>query len=552
MLYEGLANSLQKICVLVTITYLASHTEVFARLFRPVSRRQDRLLAFLFFASLALAEVLLSSHDPLVDACIVAAIAAGLLGGVWQGIAVGAVTGLFGALHASWSPVDSMPALFGGAIGGWVCRFSPAFAQRVLAGFLVGVLGHGLWLASKLQRDYFTGSWDVVAVQYVLPMLLSGAGVAAFLLIIGDVRAQRERIERSELARALSMANRVLPSMATGLDEAAAEQTASVVRSLTGVPAVAIASPDRLLAHTGEAAEYHLRAGKVPSVAIEAMGDLKRHSTEKRSTWCDHPGCPFGSAVGIPLIFDGRAIASVVLFETRQAHSRPEVVDLGAEVAQFLVNYQMRVVQANTQAQAVSRAELKALQAQVHPHFLFNALNTLAGLCEINPPQAAKLTVKLGDFFRRSLRSERALISSVSEEMDTVRAYLEIEKARFGDRLEVVEEICADADDCAIPSFTVQPLVENAIVHGVSRKEGKGRVRIATRVRNGHLLCFVADDGNGFSEGARSWQDKEGHALPMLKGRLDRIYGSNYRLRISSRANRGTVVCLQLPRNQEG
>lgn len=468
-----------------------------------------------------------------------------------MGAGVGVVTGLLASLHIDSSAADNLPPLLAGAVSGWVYRHSPAFAQKVFAGFLIGVLAHGLWLGVRLRQDYLIGSWDVLAIQYALPMLISGAGVALFLVIIGDMRAQRERIERSELARALGVANRVLPTMVTGFDEAAATQIAAIVHRLTGAPAVAVAAPGRLLAHVGEAADYHLKAGFVPDVALQAMDDLERHTTQKRSTWCDHPGCPFGTAVAMPLTYEGRAVASLVLYQLRQMRFRPEVVDLAAEVGQFLVNYQMRVVQAETQAQAISRAELKALQAQVHPHFLFNALNTLAGLCEINPSEAGRLTVKLGEFFRSSLRSERAVMSSVREELDTVRAYLDIEKARFGERLEVVEETSRQADECIIPSFSLQPLVENAVVHGISRKPGQGVLRIVTRINNGHLTCFVADNGTGFPEGARDWAERPGHALPMLKGRLERIYGSDYRLRISSSRDKGTVVCLQLPGNQD-
>lgn len=548
MLFEGLANSVQKICALVTITYFASRTELFARVFRFAARPGDRLFAFLFFSALAAAEALFSAHDSLLDAGIVSAAAAGLVGGVWPGVGVGAVSAAAAKmLQSSWSLVDALPPVLVGAIGGWVCQFSPVFAQRILAGFLAGMLGHGIWLAVRLQQDYLIGSWDAAAVHYVLPMIVSGVGVALFLFIVGDMRAQRERIERSELARALGEANRFPSTASRGCDEASAAHTATMVQRLTRVPAVAVVMADKLLAHVGEAAEYHRGAGEVPEIARQAIADGERHATDRR----ERPGCPFGSAVAIPIACEGRPVCSVVLYETRQARFRPEVVDLAAEMAQFLVNYQMRVLQAETQAQAASRAELKALQAQVHPHFLFNALNTLAGLCEIAPSEAARLTVKLGEFFRSSLRSERALMSSVSEELDMVRVYLDIEKARFGDRLKVIEDICREADNCLIPSFSIQPLVENAIVHGVSRKAGPGRVRIATRIRNGHLLCFVADNGNGFADGSGDWAEREGHALPMLKGRLDRIYGGDYRLRIRTKANEGTVVCLQVPRNQE-
>lgn len=542
--------SLQKICVLVTITYIASRTDAFAGLLLQNARRRDRALHYVFFAVLSLAEVFLAPHNPLTDARLVSAAAAGLLGGVMLGVSVGLTTGLLSLLHQPWALLDCVPAAATGLVGGLVCAYRPAYAPKVLAGFLVGMLGHGLWMAIRLQSDYLIGSWDVIALQIMMPVVLSGLGVSVFLLIIGDMRAQRQRIERSELAKAIALANRVLPGISAGLDETAAGHIAGMVRRLTGVPAAAIAVEGKLVAHVGEAAEYHMTSGIIPEVATQAMADGQRHYTETRSTWCDHPGCPFGHAAAAPLTYRGKTVGSVILYQTRNSRLRSEVVDLGAEVAQFLVNYQLQTVEIARQAQAVSKAELKALQAQVHPHFLFNALNTLAGLCEIKPKEAAELTVKLGEFFRSSFRSERELDSTVSEELAVTRSYLDIEKARFGDRLQIEEQTDPEADSFRAPSFSLQPLVENAIVHGVSKKPGKGIVRIITRLKNGHLYCCVVDNGCGFQAAGDSWKRNGSHALSMLDKRLSRIYGDDYRLFIRSRKDKGTLVCIRIPARQ--
>lgn len=550
MAYSDLLISLEKICMLVTITYLASRTDAFAKLLLQVARPRDKMLSYLFFSCLSLVEVMLAPHNPLMDARILSATAAGLLGGLALGISVGVTTGVMSMVHSPWTALDSVPAVIAGGLGGLFYRYRPAFAPKVLAGFLVGTLGHGLWLMIRLQRDYLVGSWDSVLVQYVLPMLLSGAGVSVFLVIIGDMRAQRERVERSELAKAISLANRVLPNLRAGLDETAAEHIASMVRRLTGAPAVAVAVEGKLLSHVGEAAEYHLKSGIVPEVAVQAMADGECHATEKRAAWCDHPDCPFGCAVAAPLRYKGRVVGSVVLFETRHAKFRPEVVDLGAEVAQFLVNCQLQTAEIANQAQAVSKAELKALQAQVHPHFLFNALNTLAGMCEVDPTKAAQLTVKLGEFFRSSFRSEREFVSTVGDELAIARSYLDIEKARFGDRLQVVEETDAEAENCSVPSFLLQPLVENSIVHGVSRKTGQGVVKLTTRLKNGYLYCCVEDNGRGFDSASGSWRRNGSHGLSMLVGRLERIYGDDYRLTIRSSKGRGTLACIRVPANK--
>jgi LytS/YehU family sensor histidine kinase len=217
------------------------------------------------------------------------------------------------------------------------------------------------------------------------------------------------------------------------------------------------------------------------------------------------------------------------------------------QVARFLVSYRMQMEALESQAHALSRAELKALEAQVHPHFLFNALTTIAGLCEVNPRQASALIVKLGEFFRSSLRSERGYLSNLQEELALVASYLEIELARFGERLTVNTEVDEGALGCEIPSFSLQPLVENAVLHGASKKAGPVSIRIVVRLKGDRLICWVIDTGRGFDAETVDFTRGESHALPMLYGRLRNIYGTRFALRVRSRPGRGTVICLWVP-----
>jgi LytS/YehU family sensor histidine kinase len=300
----------------------------------------------------------------------------------------------------------------------------------------------------------------------------------------------------------------------------------------------------------GEGSDHHGVGRSLPEIACAAMVFDEVSVTEKKGSFCESAECHLSYAAAGPIRYDGAVVGSVVMFQVRGYRIMPEVVELGCEVAQFLSTRQMQMEEIARQAQAVSKAELKALQAQVHPHFLFNALNTVAALCEVDPARATALTIKLGEFFRSSFRSDRGILSNLQEELASVKTYLDIELARFGDRMEVEQQIDLAAMNCALPSFTLQPIVENAILHGISKRSGRRKLRMVARVKNGRLIAWVIDDGRGFDASAVNWRENHGHALAMLRSRLDRIYGANCGFRIRSRPGEGTLVCIWVPVTQ--
>ncbi len=208
--------------------------------------------------------------------------------------------------------------------------------------------------------------------------------------------------------------------------------------------------------------------------------------------------------------------------------------------------------QAREQAAAAERAntraadaQLAALQAQMNPHFLFNALNTVASLIRTDP-RAAEATVEdLARVLRRTLDHSRSVTTPLEEELDFVRAYLGIEEARFGERLRVEWHVDPAALRLAVPPMTLQPLVENAIRHGIGGRLEGGRVRIAARREGDRLLLRVEDDGAGFAPGR-----EERTGLGNLRERLATLYGGGAALRVEAAAP-GTAVSVELPAGGE-
>jgi LytS/YehU family sensor histidine kinase len=191
----------------------------------------------------------------------------------------------------------------------------------------------------------------------------------------------------------------------------------------------------------------------------------------------------------------------------------------------------------------VSQAELRALQSQINPHFLFNALNTLYGIIPRDASGARKTVLNLAEIFRYFLQSERTFIR-LAEELEIVKAYLDIERLRLGPRLQVELEVDDDALPILIPVLSIQPLVENAIKHGLSANPGAGLLRLRAQVLDDELRICVEDTGGGMHNGAT--QPGAGIGLSNVKRRLQLCFGPDADILIES-SPLGTKVQFGIP-----
>lgn len=184
-------------------------------------------------------------------------------------------------------------------------------------------------------------------------------------------------------------------------------------------------------------------------------------------------------------------------------------------------------------------AELRALRAQVDPHFLFNSLNAVASLAGSDPKAARRTALMLADFLRRSLRLAEREAVPLGEELEAARAYLEIERVRFGERLRVAESIAAGVEELPVPPLILQPLVENAVKHGIARRLEGGTVTLeAARRDDGLLLAVINDRDPETGDGARAGRRGERIGLANVRRRLDAAYGRRARLTAAARGER--------------
>jgi two-component system LytT family sensor kinase len=191
-------------------------------------------------------------------------------------------------------------------------------------------------------------------------------------------------------------------------------------------------------------------------------------------------------------------------------------------------------------------ARIEALANQINPHFLFNTLTSISSLIRTQPETARMLIQKLSGLLRRLLRATDHFVT-LREELESIDEYLDIEVVRFGPQLKVTKHISADTLNVIVPSMILQPLVENSIKHGLSRKVGEGRITIRSMLLNGRAIIEVADDGLGMTEERLERAVGDGIGLSNVNERLRTIYGAHYQLKLRSVPGEGTCASVEIP-----
>jgi signal transduction histidine kinase len=196
----------------------------------------------------------------------------------------------------------------------------------------------------------------------------------------------------------------------------------------------------------------------------------------------------------------------------------------------------------------LTQAQLEALKMQLHPHFLFNTLHSISALLHRDPDTADRMIARLGDFLRLTLENSGAAEVSLQKELEFLTCYLEIERVRFQDRLTTSLEVEPAALDAPVPNLILQPIVENALRHGVARSAAPGRIEISAKRENGSLRIRVRDNGPGLAAITRPEDGfKEGLGLKNTRARLEQLYGASHRFEISNGPGGGLVVTLVIP-----
>ncbi|MGH3689553.1 MAG: sensor histidine kinase [Microbacterium sp.] len=339
----------------------------------------------------------------------------------------------------------------------------------------------------------------------------------------------------------LHQASLAAPHLRAGLSAPDVVKAARHLRVLLGSAAVAIVSVEGTVSFDGPSDGLESAARRI-AAQVSASG---------RRQVFPAPGPDDDlAAVGAPILVDGHVVGVVVAFA---APVRAALVRAAEEVADWCAA-QVELGGLDASRTQLAEAELRSLRAQISPHFIYNALTAIASFVLTDPTRARELVLEFADFTRYSFRRQGEF-TTIAEELGSIHSYLELERARFGDRLRVTLQIAPETLATVIPFLSVQPLVENAVRHGLEPGEGGGEIRIASRDDGTHTEITVEDDGVGMDpEGLRATltagDDGVHVGLRNVDTRLRQLYGADGGLVVETNTGAGTLVRMRVPKSQ--
>jgi two-component system LytT family sensor kinase len=554
-----IGSLLQQMCVYLVIAYLLSKTPLFAPLMQVTVRLPDKLVCYLVFSAFCIMGTYLGFQidDAIANTRAIGAVLGGILGGPGVGLAVGLTGGLhrysLGGFTASACAVSTtLEGLIGGCVHLYLLRRHRA--DRLLHPMLA--LGTTLFaemaqmiIILVMARPYAQAASLVAHIT--LPMLVTNSvGAALFMRLILDRREMLEKYSIAFSAKALRIAERSVGVLMEGFNEKNCTRMASIIREETGVGAVAITDCEKLLGFVGVGADHHLPGTPISSphtfyaiahneVVYADGATVPYHCSVSKD-------CKLGSSLVIPLRGEGnRVFGTIKLYEPKSKFFYSLNRTLGEGIARLLSN-QVLAGKIEEQKRLLAQSEIKLLQAQINPHFLFNALNTLSAVIRRDPEAAREIVQYLSTFFRKSLKRVSS-DATLKDEIEHVDAYLRIELARFADRLDVKMAISDDLLPLRLPAFSLQPIVENAIKYGISQMIEPGRIAISAQRKDG-LLTIVVEDSAGLYQPK---PDGDGLGMNLVDRRIKIRYGAAYGIEVACQPDCWTRVSIRLPAEEE-
>lgn len=546
---------LQQMSVSLVIAYLFSKSPLLRPLANYSVRLPHKVLIYVILSCFCIlgTYVGLDIDDAIANTRAVGAVLGGLLGGPLVGFLVGLTGGLHRYTLGGFTDLAcAISTTCEGLLGGLVHwrlmragRVNDLFAPRV-AFFTTFVAEIMQMVIILLVATPFDKSLLLVRTIATPMILANSCGAALFISMIRDQQRMYEKFSRVFSAKALTIANRTVGIMSQGFTPEASGKIAHIVQEETGVGAVAITDTDKILAFIGTGEDHHKPGTPITSaITLQAIAQNKVLFADGNSQpyRCSiSPQCQLGSVLVIPLQGDEGVIGTIKLYEPKKRLFLKINHTLGEGIANLL-SQQLLAGRLEQQQRLLVQSELKLVQAQINPHFLFNTLNTISAITRRDPGRARELLLHLSRFFRNNLKRQSGL-TTLREEQEHCLSYLEIEQARFGERLTVINEIPPHLAEVQLPSFTLQPLIENAIKHGICSLLGEGRLRLFARETPEAITLCVEDN-------AGAWQPSgqgDGLGMSLVDKRLKSAFGERYGIAVQWEPEQWTRVSLTLPR----
>ncbi|NCC63546.1 MAG: sensor histidine kinase [Spirochaetia bacterium] len=488
----------------------------------------------------------------LANSRIVGVFVGGLIGGPVVGIA----SALLAGVHR-WA-IDiggftSLACMISTIVEGCLAALLHPYFIRSKNKWSFGLVGGALAEMLQMVIILLVAKPYGAAVELVrligIPMIVGNAvGIGMFVAISENLFREEERIAARQSQKILEIAGMTLPLFRKGYTEEQANKTARIIAKELSMAAVAFTDREKILAHVGIGEDHHRPGMPIQTEMTRSVLQLScvQVARSKQDIHCSQADCPLLSAVIVPLMRADVPIGTLKLYREREY----AISEVDIEVAKGLaglLSLQIELSELDTREQLLSKARLRALQSQINPHFLFNAMNTISSLISEDHEKAKDLLLNLSDYYRSRLQLAKEFIPLQSE-IENINAYIAIEQARFGSKISVCYDLDGDTS-FLIPPLILQPLVENAVKHGLQKSIHPGCVKITVRFVQDEACICIEDDGVGIDEATLSNIFDESHGLDNVHQRLINLYGAEYGLHIESEVGKGTKVWLKIPCN---
>jgi len=540
LMVELLRNLTNNLGYVILIAFFVSRLGSFKKIVQKDKfKKKDLIVLSIIFGAFGILGTYTGTevNGAIANTRIIGVMTGGILCGPFVGIMAGIIAGVH-RLLVDIGGITSIPCtittIISGIVSGLIYSKSNE-NNKWIYGFFGGLLIEILEMILILTMAHpFISALTIVKSIYFPMSFANAIGIAILIVIIQKILKEKEEIAAKQAQIALEIANKTLPYFRE-MDENSLEQICGIIRESINADAVSITNKENILAHVGVGADHHIKGQKIITEATKKVikeGNLLS-LTNADQIECPNLNCSLKSAIIAPLKEGDEIIGTLKIYYCTDNAISFRNINLAVGLSQ-IISTQLEISKLGELKNMANKAEIKALQSQINPHFLFNALNTIISFIRFNPNKARELIINLSTYLRYNLDIGENHVD-IYKELEQVKAYVEIEKARFGEKLHVVYNIEDDLE-VKIPSLIIQPIVENSIKHGILKGKGEGTVTIEIKkVSKNNIMIVIEDDGIGISKDiiekvyeGKMEENKIG--ISNVHNRLKYIYGEGLKI----------------------
>lgn len=500
-----LQNLINNLIYVITTAFIISNLAVFKKIIQKDEfKKSDLVVLSITFAIFGIVGTYSGTYvnGAIANTRIIGIMAGGILCGPFVGIVSGIIAGFHRFLY-DIGGITSIPCaistVLAGLMSGYIYKRETKNKKWVY-GLIGGIVIESIemLLILLISKPYSSALYIVKSIYF--PMSLTNAfGICILIFLIQKTFDEKEQLSAKQAQLALEIASKTLPYFRE-INNDSLKKICSIIKDSTGASAVSMTDKTTILAHEGLGADHHISGEPIRTTATKQVikdGKMRIINTPKEIE-CSCESCRLKSAIIVPLYEREEVNGTLKLYYSKENGISFTNEKLAIGLSQ-LISTQLEISKVSKLKELAAKAEIKALQAQINPHFLFNALNTIVSLVRVDPDKARELIVNLSSFLRYNIEETSTLVD-ISKALLQVQAYVEIEKARFGDKLNVIYDIDENIQ-IKIPSLIIQPIVENSIKHGILKGTGSGNVKITVKKLNSNSAkIIIEDDGVGIPQ----------------------------------------------------